>query len=102
MMSNHYTVCDVPAALSHVGTTALDGAQSFFAPAVVVIYKFFNFFSNFFLIFLLIFAKNTHLLLVMGQKKKSLVVFSLSKRGRTMVRPGALVPGTSIFRFSLQ
>ena len=31
-----------------------------FVPAVVVIYKFFNFFSNFFLIFLLIFAKNTH------------------------------------------
>ena len=34
----------------------------------------------------------------MGQKKKSLVVFSLSKRGRTMVRPGALV---SIAKFFL-
>ena len=86
-----HTTCDVPATLNQLKTTVVDGARSIFAPAVVVIYKFFNFFSNFFLIFLLIFAKNTHLLLVMGQKKKSLVVFSLSKRGRTMMRPRALV-----------
>ena len=33
----------------------------------------------------------------MGQKKKSLVVFSLSKRGRTMVRPGALTQSDAFF-----
>ena len=31
--------------------TIVDGARSMFAPAVVVIYKFFNFFPNFFAVF---------------------------------------------------
>ena len=63
-----HTSCDVPAPLNQLKTTVVDGARSIFAPAVVVIYKFFNFFLIFFLIFLLFFPKNAHFLLVMSQK----------------------------------
>ena len=37
------TSCDVRAVLNHLGTTVIDILQSFSAPAVVVIYKFFEF-----------------------------------------------------------
>ena len=77
-----HTSCDVPATLNQLKTTVVDGARSIFAPAVVVIYKFFNFFSNFFLIFLLIFAKNTQLFRLWVRNKNP-VVSSLSKRGHT-------------------
>ena len=35
---NLHTSCDVPAPLNQLKTTVVDAAQSFFAPAVVVIY----------------------------------------------------------------
>ena len=39
-----HTSCDVPAPLGQLETTVVDGAQSFSALAVVVIYNFFEFF----------------------------------------------------------
>ena len=53
-----HTSCDVPAALNHLKTTVVDGAQSIFAPTVVVIYKVFEFFLGTF------FKKGFHILLI--------------------------------------
>jgi hypothetical protein len=44
-----HTSCDVPPPLNHLKTTVVDGARSIFAPTVVVIDKYFEFFFVLFL-----------------------------------------------------